>query len=273
MTRAFVSLLMACAVAHLVGCASRPQGPPQDETLARLVRAGASAYDLERPDEAATQYRAALTRARARDDAGAIADAGFNLAAAELRAGKSQAAMATAQEVEAELARRGHADHGFDLIIATALYRMGNLAGADRIASVLATNSDRQIADSAWFLRGLIADERGDRAVLQAAVASVSPTADPADVTELRARLDRDPALALKAVDLRRTALDYRGMARALALAAQLTSDPNAAAELYLRAGRSAAAQGDATLGRTWLAKARDLARDPALRAAASRGP
>jgi hypothetical protein len=135
-------------------------------------------------------------------------------------------------------------------------------------------NRGRRLARAShYFLRGLIADEQGDRVVLQTAVISLSPTADPADAAELRARLDHNAALALKAVDLRRTALGYRGMARALALAAQLTSDPNTAADLYLRAGRSAAAQGDTTIARTWLAKVRDLARDPAVRAAATAVP
>jgi hypothetical protein len=59
-------------------------------------------------------------------------------------------------------------------------------------------------------------------------------------------------------------------MARALALAARLTGDTDAAADLYLRAGRSAAGQGDTALAKAWLGKARDLAHDPALRAAAN---
>ena len=55
-------------------------------------------------------------------------------------------------------------------------------------------------------------------------------------------------------------------MARALALAAQYTPNASAAADLYLRAGRSAAAQGDAEDARTWLAEAREGAMDTALR-------
>ncbi len=266
MRRAAPILLATC----LAACASRPQGPPEDRALALRIHAGDTAYDLERPEEAVAQYRAALARARTRDDATAIADAGFNLAVAELRAGHPPAAIAVAQEVQDELARRRRSDHGLNLIIATARFRMGDLAEADQIAAGLTVGGDRRLADSAWFLRGLIADIRGNRVLLQTAVSSLSPASDPADAAELRARLDRNAQLALTAADLRRDALDYRGMARDLALAGQLTPDANAAADLYLRAGRSAAGQGDTPMAKAWLGKARDVAHDPALRGVAT---
>jgi hypothetical protein len=97
-------------------------------------------------------------------------------------------------------------------------------------------------------------------------LAALSPTANTADAAELRARLTDDLALALRAADLRRDQLDYRGMARALALAAQFATAPNAAADLYLRAGRSAAGQGDTAQARLWLNQARELAPDAGLR-------
>jgi tetratricopeptide (TPR) repeat protein len=250
----------------LAGCSSAPKATPQDATLIRLGHAGDIAYNLERPEQAAEQYRAALARARMRDDATAIADAGFNLATAELRAGQPQTAMRTAADMRAELARRGIVDPDFDLISATALFRLHNLAAADQTAASLTGGRDPALANAAWFLRGLIADERGDPAGLGRAVASMTPTADPADVAELRSRLTQDRSLALHAADLRRDRLDYRGMARALALAAQFTPDASAAADLYLRAGRSAATQGDAAEARLWLGKARDLTPDTALR-------
>jgi uncharacterized protein HemY len=56
-------------------------------------------------------------------------------------------------------------------------------------------------------------------------------------------------------------------MARCLALAAQYTADASSAADLYLRAARSAAAQGDTQQARAWLAAARERAPDAALRA------
>jgi hypothetical protein len=167
--------------AGLLACASPPQGPPSDRALDQLVHAGGNAYDLERPEQAVTEYRAALDRARIRDDASAIADAGFDLAAAQLRAGDSQGAITTAREVQQELARRGRGDPGLDLVVATALFRQNDAAAADRIAAQLAAGSDKAVADAAWFLRGLIADSRGDRAMLAESSAALSPAAEPAD--------------------------------------------------------------------------------------------
>jgi hypothetical protein len=258
-------------LALLAGCSSAPKTGPQDPTLNRLDHAGDIAFNLEQPEQAAEQYRAALARARTRDDAGAIADAGFDLATAELRAGKPRDAMRTARDMQAELGRRGVVDADFALISATALFRLDDLSGADKVAAGLTGGKDPALANAAWFLRGLIADMRGDRAGLEKAAASMTPTSDPADVLELRSRLTHDRALALKAADLRRDGLDYRGMARALALAAKFTPDAPGAADLYMRAGRSAAAQSDVADARVWLGKARELATDAGLRADAVR--
>jgi hypothetical protein len=249
----------------LGGCSSAPKGPPEDPTLARSGHAGDIAFNLEQPGQAAVQYRVALARARTRDDAAAIADAGFNLATAQMRAGQPREAMQTAHELQAELARRGIVDPAFDLIPAIALFRLGDLAGADRVAVGLTANHDPALANAAWFLRGLIADVQHDRAGLERAVASLTPGADPGDVAELQARVSRSTALALHAADLRRERLDYRGMARALALAAQFSPDASQAADLYLRAGRSAAAQGDEPDARLWLHQGRLRATDPGL--------
>jgi hypothetical protein len=255
----------------LNGCGSAPKTAPQDTTLARFDHAGQIAFNLEQPDQAATQYRAALARARTRDDAAAIADAGFNLATAEMRVGQPCDAMRTAQDLRAELARRGIVDPDFDLISATALFRLGDLPAADLVAAGLTGGKNPARANAAWFLRGLIADARQDRPGLEKAAASLTPAADPADVAELRSRLSHNPALALQAADLRRDGLDYRGMARALALAAQFTPDAAAASDLYLRAGRSAAAQGEAADARVWLGHARERAPDAAMRSVAER--
>lgn len=259
---AFVAVLL------LAGCPSAPKTAPQDATLSRLDHAGDIAFNLEQPAQAVVQYKAALTRARTRDDSGAIADAGFNLATAQLRAGQPNDALRTAADLRTELGRRGIADADFDLISATALFRLGDLAGADRVAA--GVSGGPALTNAAWFLRGLIADAQGNRPGLQQAAASLTPAADPADVAELHSRLSHDPALALHAADLRRDALDYRGMARNLALAARFTSAPAEAADLYLRAGRSASAQGEKAEARLWLGKAHDLAPDTALRADAA---
>lgn len=258
---------MLAALILLAGCSPTPKSAPDDPTLSRLGHAGDIAFKLEQPDQAAEQYRAALARARVRDDAAAIADAGFNLATAELRAGRARDALRIAQDLQAELARRGIVDPAFDLISATALFRLGEFAAADRMAAGLTGDKDPTLADAGWFLRGLVADQAGDRPGLEAAAASLSPAANAADAAELRSRLSHDGALAQHAADLRRDQLDYRGMARALALAARFSPSAAEAADLYLRAARSAAGQGDAAQARIWLGQARDLAPDASLRA------
>ena len=68
---------------------------------------------------------------------------------------------------------------------------------------------------------------------------------------------------AAHAAGLRQATLDYRGLARALAIegvAVERAGDKIAAADLFLRAGRSAAAQGDKTSARDWLRRAMSLA-------------
>jgi tetratricopeptide (TPR) repeat protein len=256
---------VALVLALLGACSSPPRPPPEDPTFSRLDHAGDIAFNLEQPDQAVAQYRSALARARTRDDAGAIADAGFNLATAELRAGRPRDAIQTVEELRAELGRRGVVDPEFDLIIATALFRLNDLAASDGVLAGL-TAGKPALVNQAWFLRGLIADKRHDRTGLQRAVSALTTAADPADVAELQARLAQSASVALHAASLRRDALDYRGMARALALAGQFTPDAAAAADLYLRAGRSAAAQGNTAEARGWLDAARRRAPDAALR-------
>ncbi len=252
------------ALLALSACSHPAPVAPTDQALSRFEHAGDIALAQELPAQAAEQYRAALTRARERDDAGAIADAGFNLAAAQLAANDPGTALQTAENLRAELKRRTLTDPALDLITATALFRTNRLAEADRWASTLTTTAS--LSNPAWFLRGLIADSHHDRATLQHAASALTSQADPGDQTELQARVTRDPTLALAAADIRRTALDYRGMARCLALAAHDTPDPARAADLYLRAGRSAAAQHDAGQARIWLMQARSDAREPVLR-------
>jgi predicted ATPase len=91
-----------------------------------------------------------------------------------------------------------------------------------------------------------------------------------ADSAELSARLALrrdDPARAreqaAQAASLRQATVDYRGLARALAIegvAVERAGDKIAAADLFLRAGRSAAAESDTSRARGWLRRAMSLA-------------
>ena len=275
---ALVVLLAACS-----GGKEEPARPPEDQTLVRHEQAGKIAYDLDRPDEAVAQFQAALTQAQARDDLKAIADLSFNLAVAQLRANRPQDALTTTQQARAELTRRGSQPFPALLLAeATALYRLGKRDQADEVAAEIETMGDFDTAAGASFLRGLIADESDDEPGLSAAVnrlSSAGAALRVADRLELMARLllrqdkfAQAHAAAMQAVGIRQEGLDYRGMARALAVAAQAaerSGDGELAADLYLRAGRSAAAQSDADTARPWLERALTLTGDPATREAA----
>jgi tetratricopeptide (TPR) repeat protein len=303
MTRRVIFGLLGCLL--VAGCGSHTDAPkaPQDQNLQRYQRAGQSAYGLGRPQEAIAQYRLALTQAEARDDLSAIGNLSFNLAAAQLQANQPADALATARQARAELARRGAPPlSALDLVEATALYRTGDAATADAMATGLQSDADRQIANAATFLRGLIADDRHDvsglttasdslqQAATAAALASTpapattaeiaNRAAQQADALELQARLARlkgDDAMALstalQAADLRRVAIDYRGLARALSVAANAArhAQKPEAADLYLRAGRSAAAQNDKTSAEAWLKEALRLSHDAAVTEAAQK--
>lgn len=293
--------MLAVAACALAACSDKPvePGPKEDQTLVQHQRAGELAYAMDRPDEAVAQYQSALAQAEARDDLTAIGNLSFNLVVAQLRANQSAAALATARQAQAELQRRGSASFpALDLAAATALYRTGDIAGADAAAASLQASGDADAMASASFLRGLIADDRHDTAGLQAAIQSLSKTSastdnantgagqpaiaakpdQQADLAELQARLARRQGdwaaarqQALHTADLRRNLFDYRGLARALSVAADAAErggDTAGAADLYLRAGRSAAAQHDPVQARPWLEQALHLARDPAVRAA-----
>jgi hypothetical protein len=282
-----ILLVVTC----LAACSSdKPvdPGPKQDQTLVQHQRAGELAYSMDRPDEAVAQYQGALAQAEARDDLTAIGNLSFNLVVAQLRANQPEAALATARQAQAELQRRGSASFpALDLAAATAQYRTGDIAGADLAAAKLQASGDADVIASANFLRGLIADDRNDAAGLQAAFQSLGKTGQAgvvikpdqqADLTELQARLARRQGdftsarqQALLAADLRRDLFDYRGLARALSVAAdaaERSGDTAGAADLYLRAGRSAAAQHDPAQARPWLQRALSLSQDPAIRAA-----
>jgi tetratricopeptide (TPR) repeat protein len=248
---------------------------PQDPTLARSERLARLSFEQERPDQAATLYRQALDRSYERDDLQAIADLGYNLAVVDLRRGQFASALATAQATRGEIVRRGGAPAPELLLAeAVALYRQGDGSGAAELASTVAGGPDTaaETRARAIFVQGLVAADSRDAAALATAVAALDPASGEeiaADRRELEGRLaslrgDWTGAIAslLSVAASRRDALDYRGMARALALAggaAESAGRYTEAADLYLRAGRSAQLQDDRPHARAWLMTARNL--------------
>jgi hypothetical protein len=158
---------------------------------------------------------------------------------------------------------------------AAAFYRSGDLgAAAGAAQEVLDRGSkDPDVVRRASFIRGLVAADRSDAAGLAQAIAALAPPTKQADLEadrqELQGRAallagDSAEALSLfeQSASNRQQALDYRGMARALSLAgdAALRSGRAAdAADLFLRAGRSALLQGDTATATPLLKRAEDL--------------
>ncbi|MBK8175077.1 MAG: hypothetical protein IPK66_07370 [Rhodospirillales bacterium] len=271
-----LSMLALGALSALAGCGGSSPPPPSDPAFVQTERLARLAYGQGRSDQAATLYRQALDQAFRRDDLQGIGDGGYNLAIVELNRGHPATALDVSRSTRGELVRRGaEVPADLELVEAVALYRTGVAsAAADQAARiVLLPSASAETVARATFLTGLVADDDGDTAALAAALAALSQTpneASGADRDELSGRValrQGDPIAAgkefIKAADRRRALGDDRGMARALALAggaAEARGDAMAAADLFLRAGRSAALSDDPGDAVGWLQRARDLA-------------
>lgn len=275
-TRLHLAAFAALALAACGGGTPADTGPPRDIKLDQASSAGTQAMSMDLPEVAVRQYKVALARAYERDDTRAISDGAYNLALAQMKAGDPKAAVATARAAETELDRRKTpVPAELSLVEAAASYRAGDLTGATAAAQQALDRkaSDPDTVPRAWFIRGLAAADRDDRATLAQAIAALRPSKSAdleADRQELQGRaalLDGRPAEALTLLDQasanRQQALDYRGMARTLALAGEAcvrldrTAD---AASYFLRAGRSALLQGDTAMASRLLRQAEELA-------------
>jgi uncharacterized protein HemY len=276
----FIGLLMTVTVLTLGGCGSsapRQEGPAVDADLERFNRAARQAFDKGQLRQAANFYRMALDRAYVRDDTAAILDAQYNLAVCLMNLHSYEEALA--------VVRRGHsemrlADSGrsvdFLLLEATILHRTGNSDKAwqitDQILSA-STRSSSVIQRRTHFLRGLIAGDQGDLDRLRAEITALGQPQElqlRADRQELLGRLalaeknwDGAGAAFDTAADLRREALDYREMARALVWGGEANEKAGRfreAAIHYLRAGRGAFLQKQFDNAQKWLNRAVQLA-------------
>jgi tetratricopeptide (TPR) repeat protein len=263
MRSSWAALLLAAPL--LGGCGGVRQPATREDPIMRLhADAASSAMALDRTHEAIGQYRQAFDRAVARDDYAAIGDYGYNLAVAQLSVNQPKEALSSIRITHAELARRGPSSFpALDLAEATAYYRLGERKESDSIAAEVEAGTDPASAASAAFIRGLIADDRADAVGLDDAITRLGqPTSSdqPADLAELLARRDLRQGMfavaaaeAERAADLRRDILDYRGMARALGVAANAEAragDRDAATTLYTRAAQSVSVSGDTEAAR-----------------------
>ena len=276
----FVGLLTAVVILAFSACGSSP--PPQrdpsiDSELVRFNRAARQAFDKGRFRQAASFYRRSLERAYVRDDTAAILDARYNLAVCLLNLQSYEEALEVVRRAKTEMALADNDKSGdFLLLEATLLHRRGNPDTAWQISDqILAdpTQTSSVIQSKTHFLRGLIASERGNTDRLRASIAALGQPDQVrlrANRQELIGRLamaEQDWQAAIDAFDrttgLRREALDYRAMVRALVLAGQASEKAGhtrEAAIRYLRAGRSVFWQDQLDEAQRWLNHAIQLA-------------
>jgi tetratricopeptide (TPR) repeat protein len=274
------------AAALLYACSSVEQPAPQDEELQRSLSAARSAYLQGQPELAANLYHEALERARERDDRKALAEISHDLGAAQLQNDDAEAALATARAALEEMEPGAYGAAPLRLVEAVALYRLGQAGEASAAARRVVSDvqADPVVRARAVFVEGLIAAEAGDVRTVEESLSRLNVPDEQLPDQQLS---DQQPELAVDRIELtgwrallvgdlqqardafgaaadgRRLALDYRGMRRALAAAGDAAAqqrDFADAADLYLRAGRSAAVRGESGQARLWLGRAEALA-------------
>ena len=277
---ALVALMLMVCLFMTEGCgASRvvPRGSGGDETAMRINRSARIAYDNGQLEQAANLYRQALNRAYLRDDRQAVVDAQYNLAVCMLALRSYDESLVWVHRAQRELVydqQRVTVD--FLLLEAVIMFRTGDPDSAWRITDKILSVPELSpvtVAGKTHFLRGLIADQRGDSDQLSREITALAKYTDPggqADHKELTGRLARlagNWERAIEAFDetarLRRQDRDYGEMAQALALAADAcrqAGHPKRAAVRYLRAGRSAVQQGNDLDAKKWFDRAVELA-------------
>ena len=272
-------VLMVCVfIANGCGSSRAVSRPPgDDEVTMRLNRSARIAHNNGQLEQAANLYRQALNRAYLRDDHRAVIDAQYNLAVCMLGLRSYDQALEWVHRAQNELARSGKRISADILLLeAVALFRTGRADEAWQISDRILTAPEKppaMVEGKTYFLRGLIADQRGDIDQLARQIEALAPLDNfgaRADRHELNGRLAMaggNWAAAIEVFDqtaeLRRENRDYTEMSQALALAAeacQRADKPAAAASRYFRAGRSAAQQNYRQDAMQWLKRAVELA-------------
>jgi len=275
-----IGLPLAIVIMVLGGCGSSSRvqtSPAIDEDLERFNRAAQQAYDNGRLQQAVSFYQKALDRAYIRDDFRAVLDAQFNMAVCLINLQSYAEASEMIRQAKAEMAMAGQSFAvDFLLLEATVFHLREDSDAAWKITDQIlaATPPASSIVKSeTYFLRGLIASKQGNTGKLREAIVSMGQPNLPqlrADRLELLGHLAMaeqhwDEAIKAfeAATELRREVGDYRGMAKSLALAGKASEKAGHAGEAavrYLRAGRSAALQGQLDNALNWLNLAEKMA-------------
>ena len=263
-----------------VGCSSAPTEQSRsevDEEFERTNRAARMAFDNGRLQQAVGLYNQALDRAYVLDDLNAIVDSHYNLAVCLTGLNSHVEALERVNQSKAELARTNQSIPADILLLeATIGYRMGKLEDAWQLTDKILLDPSRlseAIQSKTHFLRGLIASEWDDINQLRNEIASLgkpSTVGLQADRQELVGRLamaESNWKEAIEAFDsaaeFRRENFNYSEMVSALAMAARACEQAgklSEASKRYLRAGRSAARQGENRDALNWLSRAEKLA-------------
>jgi len=279
-TNCLAGLLLTLILFAGVGCSSPPTEQSRsrvDEEFERTTRAARMAFDTGRLQQAIGLYNQALERAYVLDDVNAIVDSQYNLAVCLTGLNSYVEALERVNQSKAELARTNQSIPADILLLeATIGYRMGKLDDAWQLTDMILLYPSRlseAIRSKTHFLRGLIAGERDDINQLRQEIASLgepSAVGLQADREELVGRLamaESNWNEAIEAFDstaeFRRDDFDYNEMVNALALAAwacEQAGKLSEASKRYLRAGRSAARQGENRDALNWLNRAEKLA-------------
>jgi tetratricopeptide (TPR) repeat protein len=263
-----------------VGCSSSPIEQSRaevDEEFERVNRAARTAFDHGRFRQAADLYNQALERAYVLDDVNAIVDSQYNLAVCLIGLNSYVEALDRVNQSRAELTRAGRGIPADILLLeATIVHRMGKLDDAWQLTDKILLDPSRlseAVRGKTHFLRGLIAGEWDDINQLRQEIVSLgtpSVVGLQADREELVGRLamaqsNWNEAIEAfdKTAEFRRDDFDYSEMVNALALGAwacEQAGKLSDASRRYLRAGRSAARQGESREALNWLSRAEKLA-------------
>ena len=228
-------------------------------------------------DQAVTLYARVLGRAYARDDAVAIGDIGYEYSLALLQIGNAEEAVKQARKIREELRRRDVTPFAELFLVESvahyAIKQNGQALAMAEQSIRFAQPNDQATRGRANFILGMVAADGEDPVSLERAITAMGAPRDSAlkaDVAELSGRrlmLLKDAKKAIaefeRAAELRRGLREYSGMARSLAAAgaaANTTGNFALAADLYYRAGRSAAVQKDTKSAKDWLNQAQSLA-------------
>lgn len=124
-------IALSCLVLGLIfvsGCASQEESPvlkSSDEQMGRLAQQARTLFDMQRPEQAAPLYEAALGRARALDDDTAIARLAYNLGACRLGSGDAPGAAAAFEEAIHAARTAGLPEEESQLLLGYALLQQG----------------------------------------------------------------------------------------------------------------------------------------------------